>query len=140
MNCLDGATCSDLTSQKSVCASTSTAAQVACGYGDADASVPTTYTTPDASVVNAVVTCQTGSGMATGGGPVPLGATVCQNNVTACTDGHSYSIDCINAGNNQLTCSCYRDGALGVTFGTGGTSCPYVSLVNAYCGWQLVSI
>ena len=135
MNCLNGATCSDLTGQNSVCNPNTTAQEIACGNGDLDASVPDASPPP-----YPVVTCQSGSGMATGGGPVPIGATVCQNNVTGCTDGHSYSLDCINAGNNQLTCTCYRDGAMGVTFGTGGTSCPYVSLVNAYCGWQLASI
>jgi hypothetical protein len=139
MNCLDGAPCSDLTSQKSMCATTSTAEQAACSYGDAGASVPTTNT-PDAAVTNGVVSCQSGSGIATAGGSVPIGATVCQNNANYCTDGHSYSIDCVYAGNNQSTCTCYRDGAMGVTFGTSGASCPYVAVTNTYCGWQLAGI
>jgi hypothetical protein len=119
-----------------VCDPNSTAQEIACGYAELDASVPNTNPPPYPAI-----TCQSSSGIATAGGIIPIGTTVCQNNVMGCTDGHSYSIDCINAGSNQLTCTCYRDGAMGVTFGTPGySSCPYVSVVNAYCGWQLASI
>ncbi len=135
MNCLNSATCSELNNPNGMCNIGTTAEEVACGYGDLDASVPDANPPP-----YPVVTCQSGSGLASGGGNVPIGATVCQNNVNGCTDGHSYSIDCVYEGNNQSTCTCYRDGSTGATFSTGGASCPYVGLINTYCGWQLASI
>ena len=137
MNCLNNSTCSDLSNGSTACNPNTTAAQVACGTGDVDASVSVN---DSGAPPYTLVTCQSGSGMGIAGGSIPIGATVCQSNANNCTDGYSYSIDCVYAGNNQSTCTCYRDGVMGVTFSTSGTSCPNVTLTNAYCGWQLASL
>lgn len=134
INCLNNASCTDLANtNEKVCDPTSTAASVACGSGATDAAAP--GPNPTSTAVN----CQSGSGMASAGSP-PIGATVCQNTSSGCTDGHTYGVNCLNEGNNQLACTCFLDGSSEYAFTTTGTSCPNVQVVNSACGWQLNNI
>ena len=147
MNCLNSASCADLANGNSgACDLSSSASDNACGRLTTYPDMPTSNATvPDASAPTSnptgpIVSCQSGSGMSSVGSP-PIGATVCQNNLSGCTDGHTYGVTCSNAGNNQLTCACYRDGlAAQVSFDVAGSSCPSVQIVNSACGWQLARI
>ena len=144
MNCLNSASCADLANSNSEgCDLYSTATDSACGRLTTYPNVPTSNTTvPDASAPTSIPTgpivgCQSSSGMESVGS-LPIGATVCASSFSGCTDGHMYDVICSNAGNNQLTCACYRDGlAAQVSFDVAGSSCPNVQVVNSACGWQL---
>ena len=131
MNCLSSASCNDLNNGYAGTRDpNSMAINSACSSGGtSSSSQPTTDT----------VNCSSGGGSAAAG-DVTIGASVCDSNLSDCSDGHSYRVNCLYAGNNQMTCVCYRDGAVQNTFVAALPDCPNVQIANADCGWQLSAL
>ncbi len=112
---------------------------------NADASTPNSQgrnsggTSSSSQPTTGTVNCSSGGGSAAAG-DVTIGASVCDSNLSDCSDGHSYRVNCLYAGNNQMTCVCYRDGAAQNAFAVALPDCPNVQIANAGCGWQLSAL
>jgi hypothetical protein len=83
------------------------------------------------------VNCLESSGSG-GGMPASGGAYVsCEENRSACTDGHTYNWICAQDSQGQRACTCLVDSQATAGFVPISSDCPPLSQVNAGCAWAL---
>lgn len=111
--------------------------------GDGDADDPSApygddpYPVPGYGPTATVVSCLESSAAGQADPPAP-GTTdlICEEGRADCSDGHEYTMTCLETYSGQRACVCVFDGVVLGAFAP-GPSCPTIDEMNAGCGWRL---
>ena len=135
MGCISRSTCDDFANNSKIC-ELSDAEEDACDEGDmppmGGGGVPTEAPPSD---TGGPAIC----GAGVGGGSAPgAGTFSCNTGWEDCSDGHTYSLSCIESEQGPPACTCFFDGNQTGIFSLVDLSCPSDSDAKVACGFWVV--